>query len=737
MGFQIYKKYVYYLKSSGICVVVMGGCWCMYQLRQVSQILRSTVPANVLNLEQTHAQYIYIDDPRYKDVFMFRKTENLQSTVPVQTPSFTQIIMKWWKSLTRNIAYKLLHMAQHGDQAERLKAIYMINSLQYLKDWHYRHIAQMLDAKTAVCLARMPNVDSRFFLKPPYYHIQHKLYDIIEKVHYLLLHLNTVSKNTHPCLIQFLNKKFRDSQRDGLIFEHDLTSLGLAASPAIIWDQELLQSCVQALCHHSCLEQYSKDIVEAGGLPLLMILKKIFNNDINMCILLAKIISNISLHSEYLEQVFQAGWIGTLVEWSHNSDIRLSAPASRALANLDVDEKEHIKYPRRIYLLHPLHKTQTNAKLDVVFLHGLLGGVFVTWRQRDEDTSVHGVVDPYMTDSETDNMTIMIGEQSQEFLRDLAYDLRRHEWEKLGQDFEIILDDFPQNTNQTACGPFSCSGDNTCMKKCEHDRRHRTQCWPKDWLPEDVPYIRVIGVNYDSNLSMWTPLCPIEGMKSTLNERSGEYVGKLVTAGIGIQPTIWVCHSMGGLLVKRMLVNEWKNGDKNNICKNTRGIIFYSTPHRGSRVAVLKQATQMLVWPSVEVQELREESPHLLQLHEEFLDMLKDYPIEIVSFSETKSTLVTALKVPFQFVSPTSADPGIGEFYEIAQDHLSICKPASRHSFLYQKLLSILRRHVTPQEDARISLFMELLSLPGAYVETLLSNSFHSMSPSSLITNIS
>lgn len=57
-----------------------------------------------------------------------------------------------------------------------------------------------------------------------------------------------------------------------------------------------------------------------------------------------------------------------------------------------MDENEHVKYPRRIYLLHPLHKTRTNAKLDVVFLHGLLGGVFVTWRQRDSDTSAFGVV---------------------------------------------------------------------------------------------------------------------------------------------------------------------------------------------------------------------------------------------------------------------------------------------------------------------------------------------------------
>ncbi|XP_076619639.1 protein SERAC1 [Colletes latitarsis] len=715
MGIHTHKKYIYYLKSSGICIVVMGSCWFLYQLRQTSQVLRSSVPTNVLNLEQSRAQYIYIDNPRFKDVFMFRKSRNLQSSIAEESPSFSHIIMKWWKSLNRNVAYKLLYMSQHGNKPERLKAIYTLNSLKYLKDWHYQHIAQMLDAKTAVTLARMPNVDLRFFLKPPYHFVQHKLYDVIEKVHYFLLYLNTLCQNTHPCLIQFLNKKFKDSHRDGLIFDYDLTSIGLAVAPVVIWDQELLQNCLQALCHHSCLEQYSKDIVDAGGLSILMIIKQIFNDNINVYILLAKIISNISLHSEYLQEIFQAGWIGTLVEWSHSSDIRLSAPASRALANLDTDENDHVKYPRRIYLLHPLHKTKTNTKLDVVFLHGLLGGIFVTWRQRDTDTVGSVVVDPYMMENGTDTLSSVIGEQSQEFLRDLAYDLRKHEWDRLGQDFEIVLDDCPQNINDRACGPYFCKGDDDCIKNSDRYRKCRTQCWPKDWLPEDVPSVRIIGVNYDTNLSMWTPSCPIESRITTMSERSTEYTEKLITAGIGTRSTIWVCHSMGGLLVKKMLIDEWKNGDKNNICKNTRGIIFYSTPHRGSRVAVLTQTTQMLVWPSIEVQELREESPHLLKLHEEFLNMLKEYPMEIVSFCETKPTLLTAFKVPFQFVTSNSADPGVGEYYEIAQDHLSICKPSSRHSFLYQKLLSVLKHHVTPYEKTKVSPIMELLLLPSKF----------------------
>lgn len=44
-------------------------------------------------------------------------------------------------------------------------------------------------------------------------------------------------------------------------------------------------------------------------------------------------------------------------------------------------------------------------------------------------------------------------------------------------------------------------------------------------------------------------------IRSTMGERSKEYIKKLLIAGVGKRPTIWVCHSMGGLLVKKMLVN--------------------------------------------------------------------------------------------------------------------------------------------------------------------------------------
>jgi hypothetical protein len=51
-----------------------------------------------------------------------------------------------------------------------------------------------------------------------------------------------------------------------------------------------------------------------------------------------------------------------------------------------------------------------------------------------------------------------------------------------------------------------------------------------------------------------------------------------------------------------------QDGDERarGLCDNTKAVVFYSVPHRGSPVASLSHASQLLLWPSVEVQELRE-----------------------------------------------------------------------------------------------------------------------------------
>jgi hypothetical protein len=51
----------------------------------------------------------------------------------------------------------------------------------------------------------------------------------------------------------------------------------------------------------------SLDIVEVGGLKILMNVYKLLGDDNDICILIAQILSNISLYPEYLEDIFRSG----------------------------------------------------------------------------------------------------------------------------------------------------------------------------------------------------------------------------------------------------------------------------------------------------------------------------------------------------------------------------------------------------------------------------------------------
>jgi len=62
-------------------------------------------------------------------------------------------------------------------------------------------------------------------------------------------------------------------------------------------------------------------------------------------------------------------------------------------------------------------------------------------------------------------------------------------------------------SNMSVC---SC---HPCVRQSVEDGRTHSVCWPRDWLAQDCRHLRIIGVNYDTNLSMWAPMCPVERLK--------------------------------------------------------------------------------------------------------------------------------------------------------------------------------------------------------------------------------
>ncbi|EMP32233.1 Protein SERAC1, partial [Chelonia mydas] len=171
--------------------------------------------------------------------------------------------------------------------------------------------------------------------------------------------------------------------------------------------------------------------------------------------------------------------------------------------------------------------------------------------------------------------------------------------------------------------------------------------------------------------------------RKSIAYRSNELLNKLRAAGVGDRPLVWVSHSMGGLLVKKMLVDASKNPEMDKIVNNTRGIIFYSVPHHGSQLAEYSMNAKYLLFPSVEVKELSTDSPALKELNDDFLSFAKDKKFPVLSFAETLPTHIGSM-VKLHVVPVDSANLGIGDLIPVEVNHLNICKPKKKDTFLYQ-----------------------------------------------------
>nr|XP_023020637.1 protein SERAC1 isoform X1 [Leptinotarsa decemlineata] len=661
------------LKYISLSIVGTSAGWVLYQVKKTREILETAVDTSVLNLKP-----VIPEEGSMPEEFV-----DLQSFYPYNK---SNIFKNTWDSLKFAYARRLVRLASSKDKTDRVKAVRHLVKIRNLNQWHYSLLANMIDSKTAIGLARSDDVDKRLLLEPPLRYHNYNRTMLISAMREFLINLHETSQ--HPCLGFFLSKVFVYEHDNSHIVDNDSSALEL--SKFIQSESDVLPKCLESLLHHASLEKYAKDIVNFNGLPLLMEIHHRYKNNVDITIKLCQILSFMSFDRSVLEPMHKSGWIGILSEWMKHADVRVSIPAARALANLDSDN-EHL-YSRRLYLLHPMRRTLTDQNIDVVFIHGLLGGVFYTWRQRNKSQNILSIIGKKEKKDSLQLNSQLPKDSGQKFPLKFFRNMKENpESEELCKDYEIVWDDIPINTNFGAEGPYTCPG---FTYETKQDKTGcYTYCWPKDWLPEDCRNIRVIGINYETSLSMWASICPTEKVKFTLEERSDDLLKKLLDAGLGQRPIVWVTHSMGGLIVKNILSKAFDcdNLAVKNVCLNTRGIVFYSTPHNGSRLANLSQATALLLWPSVEVRELRENSPQLRKIHEKFLKIVQAVPMKIVTFVETKSTVVTAMKLNFLLVEPNSGNPGVGEYYEVPQDHLGICKPLTKYSFLYQKVLHILK----------------------------------------------
>ncbi|XP_075564014.1 protein SERAC1 isoform X1 [Pelecanus crispus] len=513
----------------------------------------------------------------------------------------------------------LLKRSQSEDKDVRLQAVQDLASNSHWRDYQYGTVAQTCDQRTAIGLARSKDIDLRFFLPPPPLPKIKNDYPIEDELRLLLVSLPQTG-GLDPCVQYFTSLALRESsqtlaaQRGGL-WCFGGNGLPYCETLSKIPSETVELFCLQALVQHSKVSSHCDKIEAKGGLQLLQRIYQLRKDSAKIQRNIIRIIGNMALDERLHSSIVRAGWVSVLAEVMKSPHVIQSSHASRALANLDRDTVKE-KYPDGVYVLHPQYRSSQPIRADILFVHGLLGAAFKTWRQQDID---------------------------------------RH------------LD-----------------------KKASEGEEDYSQCWPKTWLASDCPALRIISVEYDTHLSDWKAKCPVEAHRKSIAYRSNELLDKLRAAGIGDRPLVWVSHSMGGLLVKKMLVDASKNPEMDKIVNNTRGIIFYSVPHHGSQLAEYSINARYLLFPSVEVKELSKDSPALKELNDDFLSFAKEKKFSVLSFAETLPTHIGSM-IKLHVVPLESANLGIGDLIPVDVNHLNICKPKKKDAFLYQRTLKFIQ----------------------------------------------
>ncbi|PGH23163.1 hypothetical protein AJ80_02799 [Polytolypa hystricis UAMH7299] len=169
--------------------------------------------------------------------------------------------------------------------------------------------------------------------------------------------------------------------------------------------------------------------------------------------------------------------------------------------------------------------------------------------------------------------------------------------------------------------------------------------WPQMWLPEEdgINSARVFSFGYDSNIWLIgraNTLSIIDFAKQLLYAM--KFGGDTGTNGyptIGEIPVVFVAHSMGGLVVKKAFIMGQNDPEFRDIVMSIHGILFLSTPHRGSNLAEILErilAASIICPPKQYIAELKNNSRTLEDINEHFRNIAPK--LTIFSFFETAQT---------------------------------------------------------------------------------------------------
>ncbi|PYH81327.1 lipa and NB-ARC domain protein [Aspergillus uvarum CBS 121591] len=214
--------------------------------------------------------------------------------------------------------------------------------------------------------------------------------------------------------------------------------------------------------------------------------------------------------------------------------------------------------------------------------------------------------------------------------------------------------------------------------------------WPRDYLPQDIPQARVFVYGYNSNITS-----PQSMSTAGVKDHANTLLNLLDLErdpNMNVRPPkiIFVGHSLGGLVIKQALLNAHEDPKYNAIRNNTYGLVFFGTPHRGTKgVELGKIAAKVARFVAKGhasndlLDSLEHNSLFTRQMTSRFSHQLEDY--RVISFVEGKEVLLGGVgpaSVSHLVVDEESAVLGLPGQREtrlkLDADHSQMCKVGAR-----------------------------------------------------------
>ena len=228
--------------------------------------------------------------------------------------------------------------------------------------------------------------------------------------------------------------------------------------------------------------------------------------------------------------------------------------------------------------------------------------------------------------------------------------------------------------------------------------------WLRDLLPESLDVARILTFGYNANAASFYGLRSADRIQQHAQTLVADIQADRSLEGCSRRPLIFLCHGLGGILVKKALAYSSTRTSKHvehlySIFVSTYGILFFGTPHHGTENGewMAASAREMLSTHTSSLKEsqllsvIQKDSETLQAITDQFSSLMKQFHIfffweEVESDMENRKGFM---------VEEASAAPIIDntERAGIAASHVQMVRFVDESESSYRTVIEALVRY--------------------------------------------